>query len=49
MLHIRVFHPVDTDIIVEVNTKLSDSQKEKLDRTMFKWLARMPEPINISC
>jgi len=49
MLQIRVFHPVDTDIILEVNTKLSNFQREKLDRNLFKWLTHMAEPINISC
>jgi len=43
-----MYKPVDTDIIVEVNTKLSDFQREKLNRTPFKWLTRMAKPI-ISC
>jgi len=49
MLQIRVFHQVDIDIIVEVNRKMSNLKTEKLERTPFKWLARMTEPININC
>ena len=45
----RLFHRVDSDVIVEVNKKLCDFQRAKLERTPFKWLVRMTQPINISC
>jgi len=40
---------VDSDVIVEVNKKMHDFQRAKLEKTPFKWLVRMAEPINISC
>jgi len=49
ILQIRVFHRVDIDVIVEVNKKLRDFQRAKLERTPFKWLVRMTQPINTSC
>jgi len=45
----RLFHRVDSDVIIEVNKKLLGFQKAKLERTPFKWLVRMTQPINISC
>jgi len=49
ILQIKVIHRVDIDVIVEVNSKLRDFQRAKLERTPFKWLVRMTQPINISC
>jgi len=49
ILEIRVFNRVDIDVIVELNKKLRDFQREKLERTPFKWLVWMTQPINISC
>ena len=40
---------MDSDVIVEVNKKMHDFQRAKLEKTPFKWLVRMAEPINISC
>ena len=40
---------MDSDVIVEVNKKMHDFQKAKLEKTPFKWLVRMAEPISISC
>ena len=40
---------MDSDVIVEVNKKMHDFQRAKLEKTPFKWLGRMAEPINISC
>jgi len=40
---------VNSDVIVEVNKKMHDFQRAKLEKTPFKWLVRMAEPINISC
>jgi len=48
-LQIRIFHQVETDVIVEVNRKSYDFQKAKLEKTPFKWLFWMAEPIHISC
>jgi len=38
IVQIRLFHQVQSDVIVEVNKKLRDFQMAKLERTPFKWL-----------
>jgi len=47
LLQIRVHHQVKTDHIIKINQMMSDFQRKKLERTLFKLLLQLQEPIDI--
>jgi len=47
-LQLRLRHRVDTNIIVQVNKKMGDLQRQELEKTPFRWMMHMEEALKIS-